>query len=1272
MHFIVGDQKTINNGSGANIIKHTPADWIFLSFADSDLSLLALAIKHLGKKLPAMRAASLNHLTHPFAIDDYIEKTAQFATTIVIRLLGGKNYWLYGVEQFYKMAQQKNITIYFLHGDPQIHDTELLDYCHGDHRIQNLLENYWQKGGVDNIITSLELLQNGLTGHKKLPPPRDILPAGLYAKNQNYDFKNWLKEKPKVVIFFYRAYFQSGQMMVIDKIIESLRRDNITAVAIYISASKDNSVKKIIHHLFSHHQPKIILSLLNFSHHSHNNQKNAWQTDCPVLQPLLSSAGRKQWQNNPQGLSAQDATLSIILPEQDGNINHAIIGFKESLSHHKILETELKNFKPASETMPCLVATIKSYLTLQNMKNHNKRLAIMTSNYPTKDSRLLNGVGLDTPKSIAIFFKTLHKKNYDLGKKYKPTLSGDNIIQHLLAGITNHYPIDKKNHITKKIRLTLSLSDYKNYFSQLSPTIQKKIIAHWGSPTKDKFYHHGKKSFLIMGEKFGKILLLLQPQRGYDIDPDAMQHDPHLPPPHYYIAHYAYVEKFSPDSFIHFGKHGNLEWLSGKSLGSLGGKNSPCLPRAFLPSCPYFYPFIINDPGEGAQAKRRTSSAIIAHLPPMMMRAEQSTSLQKLEWLMDEYQQARQLNETRTATIIDSIWQELIHNDLDKELAIDKTTWSSDQNNHLATIDRHLCALRDLQIRGGLHIFGGKIDQQHLAENIFYIMRLKTHLPPSPPLPPLTDVIYDIIAIEKNSKTKHILENAFAKKILSDGDKLSAIEKLSIIWLELLLALPYDKKIAKKLQPLLFRLKKSTKIKPMEKQAKLLLKKILLSPKKEVENIMLGLDGKFVPPGGAGAPSRGQPDLLPTGHNFFTIDNRKTPSTAAFDLARRSGHLVLARYLSEHGDYPKTITLTAWGTAEIRTAGETIAMALWLMGVEPTWDMSSGRVLGFTILPLSLLARPRVMINLRISGFFRDAFPHLIDLFDEAHRAIANLPEPANDNPIAEHYKKTIAELHSQGIDKTTATHISGAAIFGPAPGSYGTGLQQMLDNGSWQESQQLAQQFLNWTSHYYGKRQTIGKVSIGHKNIFHDKLTMTDIVMQNQDNREHDILDSDDYYQFQGGLFNAAVFLQNKHGIEKKIAHYHNDHSNPAKPIIRSLHEEIGLILRGRAINEKWLKRIRQHGYKGGFEMAATVDYLFAFAATTAAVTPKHFDLLFQHYLLDKTSLEFLRQHNLPALYDMAKKFQEAIDRKLWQPRQNHIINFLQKLLVEKNLQID
>lgn len=321
--------------------------------------------------------------------------------------------------------------------------------------------------------------------------------------------------------------------------------------------------------------------------------------------------------------------------------------------------------------------------------------------------------------------------------------------------------------------------------------------------------------------------------------------------------------------------------------------------------------------------------------------------------------------------------------------------------------------------------------------------------------------------------------------------------------------------------------------------------------------------------------------------------------------------------------------LTAWGTANMRTGGDDIAQALALMGVKPKWDSANRRVTGFDIIPHTALGRPRVDVTLRISGFFRDAFPQLIALVDSAARAVQALDEPDDINPAA--------ARHRAGED--------GYRVFGSKPGAYGAGLQALIDERIWSNRADFADAYLEWGSYAYSAKTQGARA----KEAFSQRLSQTEAVVQNQDNREHDILDSDDYYQFEGGAAAAVATLQ---GRERPI--YHNDHSRPERPLIRTLDDEIGRVVRSRVVNPKWIDGVKRHGYKGAFEIAATVDYLFAFAATTGAVKNHHFDLCEDAFLADEDTRAFIAEHNAPALADIADRLHEAIDRGLWQPLSN------------------
>ncbi|MDH3742201.1 MAG: cobaltochelatase subunit CobN, partial [Hyphomicrobiales bacterium] len=425
----------------------------------------------------------------------------------------------------------------------------------------------------------------------------------------------------------------------------------------------------------------------------------------------------------------------------------------------------------------------------------------------------------------------------------------------------------------------------------------------------------------------------------------------------------------------------------------------------------------------------------------------------------------------------------------------------------------------------------------------------------------------------------------------------------------------------------------------------------------EIANLLAGLDARFIAPGPSGAPTRGRLDVLPTGKNFYSVDNRAVPTPTAWTLGERSAGEMLTRHFQDHGRYPKALGLSVWGTSNMRTGGDDIAQALALIGAKPQWDPASWRVTGFEITPLAKLARPRIDVTLRISGFFRDAFPAQIELFDKAVRAIAELDEPDTDNPIAARVRAETAELTASGMPEADAAHLSGFRIFGSKPGAYGAGLQALIDEKLWTERTDLAAAYITWGSYAYGKAAN----GTRSQETFTRRLKRIEAVVHNQDNREHDLLDSDDYYQFEGGMTAAVEATSGKMPTV-----YHNDHSRPERPLTRTLEEEIGRVMRSRVANPKWIAGVMRHGYKGAFEIAATVDYLFAFAATTGAAKSHHFDLAYDAFLADDTVHDFLEHNNPAALAELAQRFEEALERGLWTPKSNSAYYHLTTLTEE------
>jgi cobaltochelatase CobN len=791
----------------------------------------------------------------------------------------------------------------------------------------------------------------------------------------------------------------------------------------------------------------------------------------------------------------------------------------------------------------------------------------------------------------------------------------------------------------------LTLADYQAFFAGLSPVVRAAVEARWGEAEADPFYRADDRAFALPIRRFGNIAAGIQPARGYNIDPAATYHDPALPPPHGYLAFHAWLRTaFEAHAVVHVGKHGNLEWLPGKSV----ALSENCFPEAALGALPNLYPFIVNDPGEGTQAKRRAQAVIIDHLTPPFTRAESYGMLAALERLVDEYYEAARMDPRRTRELKRAILDQAERAGVLHDIGL-----RSDADDALVRLDGYLCELKEMQIRGGLHVLGRSPEGDALTDLLVALARLP-RVCTGQPRPGDESILralardlalgdsFDPLAAESASPwtgpKPDALKNVDAAW-RSEGDTVERLEALARAL------------VAGTVTPAP---EWTTTRAVLDAIRRDIGPRVTASGPREMAALLAGLDGRFVPPGPSGAPTRGRIEVLPTGRNFYSVDARALPTAAAWHLGFASAQALVERHAQEHGDYPRAVALSAWGTSNMRTGGDDIAQALAWIGAQPTWETTTGRVTGFEVMPASVLGRPRVDVTLRVSGFFRDAFPGLIALFDSAVQAIAALDEAEALNPIAAAAAREEATLIDRGETPEAARRRARYRVFGSKPGAYGAGLQALIDEGGWRDEGDLAKAFRAWSAYAYGA----GTEGVAETEAFDSRVAKIEAVVHNQDNREHDILDSDDYYQFAGGLTAAVTAARGE-----RPAVYLNDHSRPETPRIRTLAEEIGRVVRARAANPKWIAAVMNHGYKGAFEMAATVDYLFAFAATTGAVADHHFGLLYDAYLGDETVRAFIADANPAALVDMAARFTEAIERGLWHPTANAVSGELARL---------
>lgn len=1219
MHLLLAQKGSISDGDGEAIdLGQSPADICFLSAADTELASVAIAARSIGAH--NLRLANYLQLRHPMSIDTWMDRTGNHAKLIVARLLGGKAYWTYGVEALMQASQQYGVKIALLPGDDKP-DPELAALSTVSTGEYQKLWRLLVEGGTQNARSFCDAATALVNGEPIVGDALPLLKAGLLNDEKTGD-----RSKPTAAIVFYRALVQSGQTAAIETMCDALAVRGINPLPIYVSSLKDDVSTATVAKIFAENPPDIVLNATGFAVSSPGADRKPTvleSTGAPVLQIVLASSDEETWRSASQGLSARDLAMNIALPEVDGRIFSRAISFKSADEFDENVQCNIVAHRPVQDRVDFVADLAANWARLSRCNIADRRIAIVLANYPNRDGRLANGVGLDTPAGTIEVLRAMQNEGYSV--RDLPA-DGDALIDHLKAGPTNA-ALDGR-----EIRETISLSEYSDFFALLPELIQQQVTERWGSPEDDPFFNDGL--FALPLARFGEVLVGIQPARGYNIDPKQSYHSPDLVPPHGYFAFYAYLRKiYDVHAVVHMGKHGNLEWLPGKAL----ALSQTCYPEAILGPVPHLYPFIVNDPGEGTQAKRRASAIIIDHLTPPLTRAETYGPLKDLEALVDEFYDAAGSDPRRLKLLKKNILALVRDIGLDHDAGIA----SHDRDEEaLEKLDAYLCDLKEMQIRDGLHIFGKAPEGRLLTDLTVALARVPRGAgdghDASLQRAIADDAECDFDPLDCNPAAAWNGAKAYILQAISDdiwrshGDTIERIELLAASLVHGDIACPDD---WPRTQLVLNEI--TEKIEPSVKQC----------GTAEIAGFLAGLNGAFVDPGPSGAPTRGRPDVLPTGRNFYSVDTRAVPTETAWALGQKSAELLIVRYMQDNGEWPTSFALTAWGTSNMRTGGDDIAQALALIGAKPIWDGASRRVTGFEIIPISVLGRPRVDVTLRISGFFRDAFPDQIALFDKACRAIGALDEDASDNPIAKRMRTEKLALVAIGASDEEAEQQSGFRVFGSKPGAYGAGLQALIDEKGWTDKTDLAEAYMVWGSYAYGAKAS----GEGARGIFEQRLRSVDAVIQNQDNREHDLLDSDDYYQFEGGISAAIEAVKSE-----QPTIYHNDHSRPERPVIRTLEDEIGRVIRARVVNPKWIAGVMRHGYKGAFEIAATVDYMFAFSATTGAVRDHHFDAVYGAFLSNEEVRAFIEDKNPDALREIADRLIEAIDRGLWTPRSN------------------
>jgi cobaltochelatase CobN len=1249
----------VDDTQGVIRIDQRPAEIVVLSSADTTLSLLASAVPRLGEGFPSVRLANVTYLRQPASVDFYVEDVLQHARVVVVDHLGGEAYWPYGIEQVVALAARKQQVLAMFSGDLQ-EDPNLLARSTADAAFCHQLWRYLREGGAQNAEAFLRCLAWRSLGWGHEPAPPRVLPAAtLYHPARDLptiaDWQAcWRPDAPVVAILFYKAHLQAANTAVFDALIEALDAQGLNPLPIALTSLKDAMSREVLQQLCAQHDVALVLNTTAFAATAIDDPEPlALAGDAPVMQVILSGGNREDWVKDHHGLNSRDIVMHIALPEVDGRIITRAISFKGLAYRCPHTEVDVVRYQPDHERIEFLAELSRRWCRLRTLDNADKTLALILANYPMSEGRIGNGVGLDTPASVVGILAMLAEQGYRVGE-LPP--DGDALLRKLTEGVTN----DPVVRDLRPALQSLALHDYLAHFARLPAVAREALNARWGPPEQDPTVRRGR--FMISGWRCGQVFVGIQPSRSREQGDYASYHDADLVPPHAYLAFYFWLRHaLGIDAVVHVGKHGNLEWLPGKSV----ALSHACWPDLILGPLPHLYPFIVNDPGEGSQAKRRAQAVIIDHLMPPLTRAESYGPLQDLERQVDEYYEALMVDPRRSKLLRRTILSTIVEHRLHDELSLKEPAGQDAEDALLTRVDAWLCELKEAQIRDGLHTFGRSPEGVQRRDTLLALGRF-----------PVGDGrggnagLMDALA--RDLQMDHLFDPLSADwAAVWDGPRPAVLQQLGDVawrhngdtrerleWLggEMLAAICGGERTAGVRLPPAGTLPQTELV--LERLRNDILPRLDACGPEEMRQLKRGLEGRFVPAGPSGSPSRGRPDVLPTGRNFYSVDTRAIPTQAAWALGLKSAQHLLERHVQEHGDYPRAIGLSVWGTATMRTGGDDIAQAMALLGVRPRWAPGSHRVTDFEIMPIEVFDRPRIDVTLRVSGFFRDAFANVMHLFDAAVQAVAELDEPEDVNPVRARVMRERDTLMARGMDAAEARRRAGWRVFSARPGAYGAGLQEIIDTRQWQTDADLANAYQAWGGYVYTQKSA-GEEA---RQAFGTRLAAMDVVLQNQDNREHDLLDSNDYYQFQGGMVAAVRHLA---GTQPHV--YHADHSNPDTPRVRTLHEEIARVIRSRVVNPKWLDGVKRHGYKGAAEIAATVDYLYGYDATARVIADHQYALVTDAYLNDPGTRDFLQQHNPHALHSICERLLEAMQRGLWQAPGDYRAQVEQHLLASE-----
>lgn len=1060
------------------------------------------------------------------------------------------------------------------------------------------------------------------------------LPELFTTDLKNYKEKFCKADRPTIGMVFYRDEWIWGDLQYQTAFIRECEMQGVNALAVFTNGLPNPdmgmpTLSQVFHDYFMENgKPAvdIIVNILKFSFTASGSitKEELKEIGIPILEGYSLIMPEEEWIESKEGMNPVEISISISMPEFDGIIHGVPIAAKH------IKENGEVEYLPIPERLGVMVSKAKKWAVLRRKENKDKKIAIIFHNYPPTNASIGSAFGLDSIESIRRLLWRMKNEGYQIDFVPEDT---ETFIKILTAHATNDMSMLTEKQLKESSKN--SYEAYRRFFATFPNSVRMQMEKDWGK-APGKIMLDDDKSLLVPGTVDGNIFITVQAPRGYGMDPGKIYHDPYVAPTHQYLSFYQWIrDEWKADAVIHVGTHGNLEWLPGKGAG-LDRESYPDLSLGDLPN---IYPYHMTITGEGIQAKRRGAACLVDHLPAPLAEAGTYDELEELEKAMDEYSHFLRIQPQNADSLKPMIRELAIKAELEIEVSYDEDKPFSE---YVGALHRYIEELKNGEVHVGLHILGEAPKEDILIDEILQLLKVANGEIPS---------IYDVWSEKYGVSIAEIIENAaklYPPFQITYSELMSKIRDEMKTVIKILANYNFsDEGIAKALSEGYIAKEKEAWRKKVEKVLSYichdLIQRLQLTAE-EMDHIMDGLSSRYILPGASGSPHTGGVNLLPSGRNFFGLDPRSLPTKAAWELGKILGDQVIEQYIADEGKYPENIGMVFWSGANMRSHGQCIAEFLYLMGVKPIWEKGSLHVKRLEAIPLSELMRPRIDVTARISGLFRDTMPTVIELLDRAVLLAAELDEPEKDNYIRKHISEESRLMEETGISHEEAWRNAAYRVFGDALGTYGAGVSALLESKNWQTIDDLANVFVRWGGHAYG-----GNIKGQYTpELLKKRLSVMDITVKNEDNHETNMLSSDDYNAYHGGMIAAVRSIRGE-----APRSYTGDSTDRLRPKVRTIQAETKRVFRTESINPKYIEGMMNHGYKGASDLSKMVSVSFQWDATSKVMEDWMYEKYAEKYAFDKKVQDWMKRVNPWALQRITETLIEAEMRGLWNAKE-------------------